>query len=109
MGAGSPEHEMGDRAVNEEGIVQGHAYAILDVADYLGTQLVKLRNPHGRAEITSEWNGDWADDSDRWTEKAKKTLNYEPNDTVDGIFYMSSTDFLTNYKYIYLCRELTVK
>lgn len=35
MGAGSPEHEMGDRAINEEGIVQGHAYAILDVADYM--------------------------------------------------------------------------
>ena len=37
MGAGSPEHEDGDRAVNEEGIVQGHAYAILDVDDYQGT------------------------------------------------------------------------
>lgn len=29
MGAGSPEHDQGDKAVNEEGIVQGHAYAIL--------------------------------------------------------------------------------
>ena len=37
MGAGSPEHEMGDRAINEEGIVQGHAYSILDVVDYQGT------------------------------------------------------------------------
>lgn len=36
MGAGSPEHELGDGAINEEGIVQGHAYAILDVDDYQG-------------------------------------------------------------------------
>lgn len=36
MGAGSPEHELGDRATNEEGIVQGHAYSILDVADFQG-------------------------------------------------------------------------
>ena len=34
MGAGSPEHERGDQAVTEEGIVQGHAYAILDADDY---------------------------------------------------------------------------
>ena len=31
MGAGSPENALGDRAINEMGIVQGHAYAILDV------------------------------------------------------------------------------
>lgn len=34
MGAGSPEHELGDTAINEEGIVQGHAYAVLDVDDF---------------------------------------------------------------------------
>jgi len=26
---------------------------------------------------------------------------------VDGIFWMANTDFLNNFKYIYLCRELT--
>lgn len=31
MGAGTPEHELGDRAINDMGIVQGHAYSILDV------------------------------------------------------------------------------
>jgi NADPH:quinone reductase-like Zn-dependent oxidoreductase len=31
MGAGSPEHSMGDRAINEMGIVQGHAYSVLDI------------------------------------------------------------------------------
>lgn len=109
MGAGSPEHELGDRAVNEEGIVQGHAYAILNVEDYQGEQLINLRNPHGRANYTSEWNGDWADDSPNWDQKAKASLRYTPNDQVDGIFWMNNSDFLNNFKYIYICRELTVK
>ena len=109
MGAGSPEHEMGDRAINEEGIVQGHAYAILDVDDYQGEQLLQLRNPHGKSAHTSEWNGDWADDSEKWTAKAKASLNYTPNDQVDGVFWMPNSDFLNNFKYIYICRELTVK
>ncbi len=31
MGAGTPENALGDRAINELGIVQGHAYSVLDV------------------------------------------------------------------------------
>ncbi len=39
-----------------------------------------LRNPHGKADYTNEWTGDWADDSEKWTQKAKATLNYTPNE-----------------------------
>lgn len=46
MGAGSPENAQGD-AVDVDGIVQGHAYLIMDVRDLDGNKLVKLRNPHG--------------------------------------------------------------
>jgi hypothetical protein len=31
LGAGSPSHPQGDSAVSPDGIVQGHAYSILDV------------------------------------------------------------------------------
>jgi hypothetical protein len=48
MGAGSPENPMGDAAINKQGIVQGHAYAILDLQDVDGNKLMMLRNPHGR-------------------------------------------------------------
>lgn len=110
MGAGSPEHDQGDKAINEDGIVQGHAYAILDVDDFQGEQLLKLRNPHGRSLDTREWTGEWADDSDKWTVKSKAQLKYEPNvDEADGVFWMNNSDFLHNFKYIYLCRELTEK
>ena len=53
LGAGTPEEEAGgpgdekDRAVIA-GIVQGHAYGILDVQEVRDLRLVKLRSPpHG--------------------------------------------------------------
>ncbi len=46
MGAGSPPNAQGD-AVDIDGIVQGHAYLIMDVRDLDGNKLIKLRNPHG--------------------------------------------------------------
>lgn len=46
MGAGSPENAQGD-SVDIDGIVQGHAYEVLDIRDLDGNKLIKLRNPHG--------------------------------------------------------------
>ena len=34
MGAGSHAHKDGDTAINEQGITQNHAYAILDVENF---------------------------------------------------------------------------
>jgi len=106
MGAGSPEHPQGDGATSEQGIVFGHAYAILDVDEFEGEQLVQLRNPHGKAAWTDEWNGDWADDSELWNERAYQKLNYRPGKETDGVFWMSTMDFLNAFKYIYICRSL---
>jgi len=102
MGAGSPEHAMGDRAINEFGIVQGHAYAVLGIAEFDEFKLINLRNPHGNRGV--EWNGDWADDSDMWTQRAKNKCNY--SDEVDGIFWMDLDDFIDNYSFLYVCRLL---
>lgn len=75
----------------------------------MSQQLLMCRNPHGRADYTKEWIGDWADDSEQWTAKAKAELKYTPNDEVDGIFWMNNSDFLSQFKYVYVCRELTEK
>lgn len=64
LGAGSPPHPQGDSAFTPDGIVMGHAYAILQVRQYNGEVLVQLRNPHGAKVTTLEWTGDWGDDSD---------------------------------------------
>lgn len=53
------------------GIVNGHAYAILDVAVIDGNNLVQLRNPWGSGV---EWKGAWGDGSDSWNERAKKAV-----------------------------------
>ena len=44
------------------GIVQGHAYAILNVRHVSERRFLKLRNPWG----TFSWEGAWSDKSDDW-------------------------------------------
>ena len=100
MGAGSPENALGDSAISEFGIVQGHAYAVLGIKEFDEYKLINLRNPHGNRGV--EWNGDWADDSDMWTQKAKNKCKL--NDEVDGIFWMDIDDFLDNFSNLYVCR-----
>jgi len=119
LGAGSPEHPGGDSAISDNMIVQNHAYAILDVKKYKGEVILKLRNPHGLSDLTVEWIGDWADDSDKWTEQAINKIGYRPQlledpETggtlnYDGIFWMSHLDFMTEFKYFYACRVLQEK
>lgn len=100
MGAGSPEHELGDTAINEMGIVQGHAYAILDMKEVGSARLIKIRNPHGSRGV--EWNGDWGDDSEMWDQRAINKCNHE-NES-DGVFWMDVDDFTEQFSYIYICR-----
>lgn len=101
MGAGTPEHEMGDRAINDLGIVQGHAYSILDVKEVDGNKLMRLMNPHGTRGV--EWDGDWGDNSDKWTQRIKNRIHYE--DKEDGAFWMGVNDFVEQFKNIYICRQ----
>lgn len=70
---------------------------------------MQLRNPHGYGYPYVEWKGDWGDETDRWTEKAKSSLEYEPNDQIDGIFWMTNFDFIQSFKNLYAIRELTEK
>jgi hypothetical protein len=53
-----------DRNISSMGIVEAHAYSILDAIEIDGTQLIELRNPWGK----QEWKGDWSDDDFKnWT------------------------------------------
>lgn len=108
MGAGSPDGSDAD--VSPLGIVQGHAYSLLDVCEIDGTKLVQLRNPWGN-EV--EWKGPWGDNSAEWTERRRRIVydrmkqkGWEQTDIGkdDGIFWMAFSDFVKNYEEIYLCR-----
>jgi calpain-15 len=80
------------------GLVPGHAYSIIQVKEYEDIKLVNIRNPWGRFE----WDGDWSDDSDLWTEEMIEA--FEPVlDSKDGSFWMSLEDFFMRYKSVTLC------
>ena len=78
-------------------LVSGHAYSILNVTTYNNERLLKIRNPWG----TMEWCGDWGDKSSKWTEDAKRELNFEDKD--DGIFWINYNDFCKNFLGIRVC------
>jgi hypothetical protein len=105
LGAGSPSGS--DTDISEMGIVQGHAYSILNIveeSDQNGThQLLELRNPWG----AGEWKGTWSDrDQHSWTSRMRQRLNYTASDQDDddGTFWMSFQDFCRHYSEISLCR-----
>lgn len=52
--------------------------------DYKGVKLLNIRNPWG----TFEWDGDWSDKSNKWTQEFKD--HFKPVlDENDGTFWMS--------------------
>ena len=56
--------------------------------------LIHLRDPHGRG-IEAEWDGDWGDKSELWSEISEKTKRKLRNIEKDGEFYISYyKDFL---------------
>jgi len=111
MGAGSHSHPEGDSHTSESGIVAGHAYAVLDIAEDGKDRLIKVRNPHGVRHTTAEWNGDWSDDSAKWNNRLRNKLKH-PKRVVkagevaknDGIFWMDIQDFVVHYANLYICR-----
>lgn len=98
LGAGSPSGS--DVHVSSCGIVQGHAYSILQVREVDGHKLVQIRNPWAN-EV--EWNGPWSDASPEWTDRMKHKLKHVQQ-AKDGIFWMSWQDFQIHFRSIYVCR-----
>lgn len=83
------------------GIVLGHAYTILGIYEYKGTQFVKLRNTWG----DTEWKGPWCDTDPRWTDQLRQRLGISNKD--DGIFMMAFNDFMKHFNRIYCCLRTT--
>ena len=81
------------------GIVPGHAYSILKIKETKsGLRLLNIWNPWG----TFEWDGDYSDNSDKWTPELLEEI--QPKiDPEDGAFWMSYTDFYTNFESINVC------
>lgn len=89
-----------NKDAEDMGLVNSHAYTIIDLYEEGELRLLKLRNPWGQFE----WKGDFSDKSDKWDvhPHMKKKVGYENKD--DGIFYMTFDDFLTYYPYTFICK-----
>ena len=79
------------------GILGGHAYTVISVYEIERNRLVKIRNPHGE----KEWNGDFSDRSNKWTESMKRELGWANED--DGIFFMPFDAFIREFHVTWLC------
>eukprot|EP00746_Dinoflagellata_sp_MGD_P021666 gnl/MRDRNA2_/MRDRNA2_150577_c0_seq1.p1 gnl/MRDRNA2_/MRDRNA2_150577_c0~~gnl/MRDRNA2_/MRDRNA2_150577_c0_seq1.p1 ORF type:complete len:520 (+),score=123.05 gnl/MRDRNA2_/MRDRNA2_150577_c0_seq1:169-1560(+) len=102
LAAGS--HSGSDSDKNALGIVQGHAYTILQVKMNVagsGYDLMQLRNPWG----CSEWSGAWSDNSGLWNDNpdVAEECGWEQAD--DGLFWMTYDDFSSNYQQVFVCRK----
>jgi hypothetical protein len=108
LAAGSPPGK--DTDISDLGIVQGHAYSILDICDVDGVKLIQLRNPWGNKK---EWKGPWSDNSKEWTERSRmivyrrmemRGLEANKIGENDGIFWMTLEDFMVNFNTLYVCQ-----
>ena len=77
-----------ERSLDEAGLIELHAYSLIDVSEFEGNRLLHIRNPWGERE----WQGAWSDkDTVHWTPEAKEALGY--CDADDGAFWISQDDW----------------
>jgi len=88
-----------------KGIVQGHAYTILQCAnDVAGTDkdLIQVRNPWGHGEYTA---GKWIDDGSGWNEYPQIKSALKPTVEDNGVFWMQDCEFFRHFETVYLCAK----
>lgn len=81
------------------GIIQGHAYTIINAHEINGERVLEMRNPWGDM---NEWNGRWGDDSEAWTPVLRKRYKIKEA-TPDGRFFMPFEDYLDYFDHISVC------
>lgn len=82
------------------GILNNHAYGIMDVRDVMNLKLIRIRNPWGRGE----WKSKFADEDEEWDRHPglKAQLNYQFSN--DGTWWMEYTDWVAHFNKLYICR-----
>ncbi|CAM9690073.1 unnamed protein product, partial [Sphacelaria rigidula] len=61
-------------------------------------RLLRVRNPWGK----TEWNGEWSDKSDRWSDSVREVLGWSKKN--DGTFWMTWQDFMTRFQLVDVCK-----
>jgi len=100
MGCGT---KPGSDSHGTDGIVDGHAYSILECINNAGGtdfDMIKLRNPWGQGEFQT---GKWDDDGPGWLQYPQVREACKPVAADDGVFWMDSGEFFKYFKEIHLC------
>lgn len=71
-----------------DGLVNNHAYTLLDVINVDGTKLAKLRNPWS----TEGYHGEWSDKDERWSPELLNRVGHKLAN--DGVFFMPFYKFV---------------
>ena len=79
-----------------------HAYSlisakIIKLDNGREERLIKIRNPHGHRE----WDGDWSDNSKKWTASTKRQVNLQK--TNDGTFWIAFADYVKFFYITTIC------
>lgn len=82
-----------------DGLIELHAYSLIQCREVAGKSLVQLRNPWGGAH---EWNGAWSDESPQWDDNDAVFEELHPNEADDGMFWMSKEDFMSIFTKVYV-------
>ena len=82
------------------GLVENHAYTLLDCRTVDNIRLVKIRNPWG----SGEWNGKYSDNDAFWSnQKMKDEFGYSKS-ADDGSFFMEFSDYIKYFTSVSICR-----
>ncbi|XP_038669776.1 calpain-2 catalytic subunit-like [Scyliorhinus canicula] len=90
-------------AITSQKLVKGHAYSVTgaEIVNYQGDEekLIRIRNPWGQVE----WTGSWSDKGAEWDCIPDEERERLCNESDDGEFWMSFTDFLQNFSRVEIC------
>ncbi|KAJ7340994.1 hypothetical protein JRQ81_004467, partial [Phrynocephalus forsythii] len=91
--------------VLRNGIVQGHAYTIVDATEVPYRKgkkyLIRLWNPYGN----TEWQGAWSDSSTEWDHIPRSYKENLYQNRLDGEFWISYEDFKANFSFVFICND----
>ena len=87
------------------GLICNHCFSLITAKEGIvnkeNVRLLKLRNPFGEGE----WNGDYSDKSEKWTNELKAAFNFEEAKD-DGIFWIDFDNFIKYFAIVSICVPL---
>ncbi|RWS05561.1 Calpain-7-like protein [Dinothrombium tinctorium] len=94
--------DLSQHEADRAGLVQNHAYALLDIKNVEGHKLFLLKNPWRHLR----WKGNFSEfDIVNWTPKLKAALNFDPQSARsfdNGVFWIDLKSFTKFFDTIYL-------